>query len=176
MLRGIYGDPERYVQQYWSRWSDGIYFTGDGAKRDDDGYFWLLGRVDDVLNVAGHRHRHDGSRERAGRSPEGRRGRGRRQAARDQGQAVAAFVTLKEGVSATPALADELKEHVAQEDRRDRAARRDPLRRRPAEDAIGQDHAAPAARHRRGQGARRHHHARRSRVVAKLKSEYEEKE
>ena len=54
MLRGIYGDPERYVAQYWSKWP-GIYFTGDGAKRDEDGYFWLLGRVDDVINVAGHR-------------------------------------------------------------------------------------------------------------------------
>jgi acetyl-CoA synthetase len=54
MLRGIWGDPDRYVKQYWSKW-DGIYFTGDGAKRDEDGYFWLLGRVDDVINVAGHR-------------------------------------------------------------------------------------------------------------------------
>jgi acetyl-CoA synthetase len=54
MLRGIYNDPDRYVQQYWSKWP-GIYFTGDGAKRDEDGYFWLLGRVDDVMNVAGHR-------------------------------------------------------------------------------------------------------------------------
>ncbi|HEY8490151.1 MAG TPA: acetate--CoA ligase, partial [Dehalococcoidia bacterium] len=55
MLRGIYGDPERFRQTYWSRWSDGAYFTGDGARRDEDGFFWLLGRVDDVLNVAGHR-------------------------------------------------------------------------------------------------------------------------
>jgi acetyl-CoA synthetase len=54
MLRGIYGDPERFRKQYWSKWP-GIYFTGDGAKRDEDGYFWLLGRVDDVMNVAGHR-------------------------------------------------------------------------------------------------------------------------
>jgi acetyl-CoA synthetase len=54
MLRGIWGDPERFQQQYWSKWP-GIYFTGDGAKRDEDGYFWLLGRVDDVMNVAGHR-------------------------------------------------------------------------------------------------------------------------
>jgi acetyl-CoA synthetase len=54
MLRGIYNDPERFEQQYWSKWK-GIYFTGDGAKRDDDGYYWLLGRVDDVINVAGHR-------------------------------------------------------------------------------------------------------------------------
>ncbi|HEX8171116.1 MAG TPA: acetate--CoA ligase [Thermoanaerobaculia bacterium] len=54
MLRGIWGDRERFVKQYWSKWP-GIYFTGDGAKRDADGYFWLLGRVDDVINVAGHR-------------------------------------------------------------------------------------------------------------------------
>ena len=54
MLRGIWGDPERFEQQYWSKWP-GVYFTGDGAKRDEDGYFWLLGRVDDVMNVAGHR-------------------------------------------------------------------------------------------------------------------------
>jgi len=54
MLRGIYRDPERYEAQYWSKWK-GIYFTGDGAKRDENGYFWLLGRVDDVINVAGHR-------------------------------------------------------------------------------------------------------------------------
>jgi len=54
MLRGIWGDPDRYVKQYWSKWP-GVYFTGDGAKRDEAGYFWLLGRVDDVMNVAGHR-------------------------------------------------------------------------------------------------------------------------
>ncbi len=54
MLRGIYGDPERYRQTYWSRFP-GMYFAGDGAKRDADGYLWLLGRVDDVMNVAGHR-------------------------------------------------------------------------------------------------------------------------
>jgi acetyl-CoA synthetase len=54
MLRGIWGDPDRFVKQYWAKWP-GIYFTGDGARRDADGYFWLLGRVDDVINVAGHR-------------------------------------------------------------------------------------------------------------------------
>ena len=54
MLRGIYGDPERYKETYWSRFP-GMYFAGDGAKRDEDGYLWLLGRVDDVMNVAGHR-------------------------------------------------------------------------------------------------------------------------
>jgi acetyl-CoA synthetase len=54
MLRGIYGDPERYKDTYWSRFA-GRYFAGDGAKLDDDGYLWLLGRVDDVMNVSGHR-------------------------------------------------------------------------------------------------------------------------
>src|SRR6185312_1663675 len=54
MLRGIYGDPDRYKETYWSRFP-GMYFAGDGAKRDDEGYFWLLGRVDDVMNVSGHR-------------------------------------------------------------------------------------------------------------------------
>jgi acetyl-CoA synthetase len=112
MLRGIYGDPERYVQQYWKRWSDGTYFTGDGARVDEDGYYWLLGRVDDVLNVAGHRL---GTAEVesalvdyplvaeaavVGRPHE------------LKGQAVAAFVTLKEGTQPSEALANELKEHV----------------------------------------------------------------
>src|SRR6202035_5778294 len=54
MLRGLYGDPERYRETYWSRF-DGRYFAGDGAKIDDEGYLWLLGRVDDVMNVSGHR-------------------------------------------------------------------------------------------------------------------------
>src|SRR6185295_15577855 len=54
MLRTIYGDPERYAKQYWSQ-IEGAYFTGDGARRDEDGYFWIMGRVDDVVNVAGHR-------------------------------------------------------------------------------------------------------------------------
>jgi acetyl-CoA synthetase len=112
MLRGIYGDPDRYVQQYWSRWSDGTYFTGDGARLDDDGFYWLLGRVDDVLNVAGHRlgtmevesalvdHPKVAEAAVVGKPHE------------IKGQAVAAFVTVKEGVKATPELAEELKEHV----------------------------------------------------------------
>ena len=54
MLRTIYGDHDRYEQQYWSQIA-GMYFTGDGARRDEDGYFWIMGRVDDVLNVSGHR-------------------------------------------------------------------------------------------------------------------------
>jgi acetyl-CoA synthetase len=114
MLRGIYGDPERYERQYWSRWTPDIYFTGDGAKRDDDGYFWLLGRVDDVLNVAGHRigtmevesalvdHQKVAEAAVVGRSHD------------IKGQAIAAFVTVKEGVALSERLAEELKQHVVQ--------------------------------------------------------------
>ncbi len=112
MLRTIYGDDERYQQTYWSRFP-GRYFAGDGAKLDDDGYWWILGRVDDVLNVAGHRIGtmevesalvdHPAVAEAAvvGRAHE------------LKGQALAAFVTLKEGRQASTALNDELKNHVA---------------------------------------------------------------
>jgi acetyl-CoA synthetase len=111
MLRGIWGDPERYVKQYWSRYKD-IYFTGDGAKLDEDGYFWLLGRVDDVINVSGHRvstmevesalvdHPLVAESAVIGRSHE------------IKGQALAAFVTVKEGVVTSLELGDELKAHV----------------------------------------------------------------
>jgi acetyl-CoA synthetase len=111
MLRGIYGDPERYREQYWSRFP-GVYFTGDGAKRDADGYLWLLGRVDDVMNVAGHRIStmevesalvdHPSVAEAAvvGRNHE------------LKGTAISAFVTIKEGKDSGPELAGELKEHV----------------------------------------------------------------
>ena len=111
MLRGIYGDPERFVEQYWSRYPD-IYFTSDGAKLDEDGYFWLLGRVDDVINVSAHRISTmevesalvDNSKvaEAAciGKSHE------------IKGQAIVAFVTIKDQVTASDELITELKAHV----------------------------------------------------------------
>jgi acetyl-CoA synthetase len=112
MLRGIYGDPERFLEQYWRKWQDGVYFTGDGAHVDKDGYYWLLGRVDDVLNVAGHRigtmevesalvdHPSVAEAAVVGKSHE------------LKGQALAAFVTVKEGVTADEALIETLKQHV----------------------------------------------------------------
>jgi acetyl-CoA synthetase len=114
MLRGIYGDPQRFVQQYFTKWPDGVYFTGDGARVDQDGDYWFLGRVDDVLNVAGHRigtmevesalvdHPQVAEAAVVGRTHE------------IKGQAIAAFVTVKEGITASPALMDELKAHVVQ--------------------------------------------------------------
>ena len=112
MLRTIYGDDARYHETYWSRFP-GRYFAGDGAKLDAEGYWWLLGRVDDVLNVAGHRigtmevesalvdHPSVAEAAVVGRTHD------------LKGQAIAAFVTLKEGNHPSPALRDELREHVA---------------------------------------------------------------
>ncbi len=114
MLRTIYGDPDRYVQQYWSQ-IPGTYFTGDGARKDKDGYFWIMGRVDDVLNVSGHRlstmevesalvsHAHVAEAAVVGRPDE------------IKGQAISAFVTLEQGVEPTAALKEELKKWVAKE-------------------------------------------------------------
>lgn len=113
MLRTIYGDPDRYVQQYWSRFKN-MYFTGDGAKVDEDGYFWIMGRVDDVINVSGHRigtmevesalvdHPCVAEAAVIGRTHE------------VKGQAISAFVTLREGINPSPDLIEELKKHVAQ--------------------------------------------------------------
>jgi len=113
MLRTIYGDDERYRQVYWSRFP-GRYFTGDGAKLDEDGYWWLLGRVDDVLNVAGHRigtmevesalvdHQAVAEAAVVGRADE------------LKGQALAAFVTLKDGRQGSTDLKNALKAHVTQ--------------------------------------------------------------
>ena len=112
MLQSIFGDPERYVQQYWTKWNHQTYFPGDGARRDRQGNFWLLGRVDDVLNVAGHRIGtmevesalvdHPAVAEAAvvGREHE------------IKGQALAAFVTLKEGRVADGRMVDDLRSHV----------------------------------------------------------------
>jgi acetyl-CoA synthetase len=113
MLRGIYGDPERYRDTYWARYGD-RYFAGDGCKVDEDGYLWLLGRVDDVMNVSGHRISttevesalvdHEAVAESAVCG------------ATDAvtGQAIVAFVTVRGGVEATPDLGEELRGHVAQ--------------------------------------------------------------
>jgi acetyl-CoA synthetase len=118
MLRGIYGDDERYKETYWARFP-GRYFAGDGAKRDEDGDLWLLGRVDDVMNVSGHRistteveHALVGHPAVAEAAVVG---------ANDEttGQAIVAFVTVKGAESAEgeagEALVGELRDHVARE-------------------------------------------------------------
>jgi acetyl-CoA synthetase len=112
MLRTIWGDDERYRQVYWSRWPK-TYFPGDGAKRTDDGYYWILGRVDDVLNVAGHRIGTMEVESALVDHPAVAEAAVVGKAHDLKGQALAAFVTLKEGRQATDALREELKAHVA---------------------------------------------------------------
>ena len=115
MLRTIWGDDQRYVDTYFNKWPGrpDLYFPGDGAKRDEDGFLWILGRVDDVLNVAGHRIGtmevesalvdHPAVAEAAvvGKTHD------------IKGQAIAAFVTLRAGFTQSGSLRDELREHVA---------------------------------------------------------------
>jgi acetyl-CoA synthetase len=112
MLRGIYRDSDRYVETYWSRFP-GVYFAGDGARVDEEGDFWLLGRVDDVMNVSGHRistievesalvdHHSVAEAAVCGRKDE------------TTGQAIVAFVSLKGGEDGSPERMSELREHVA---------------------------------------------------------------
>ena len=114
MLRGIHGDPERYAQQYWSQ-VPGSYFTGDGARRDDDGYFWVMGRVDDVLNVAGHRLGTAEIESALVSSPEVAEAAVVGPPHELKGQAIFAFVTLKAGVNVTPELKKTLSDHVVRE-------------------------------------------------------------
>ena len=112
MARTIYGDPERYEETYWRRFGKNVYFAGDGCKRDEDGYFWLLGRVDDVMNISGHRlstmevesalvdHQEVAEAAVIGKKDD------------IKGEVIAAFVTLKEGAEGNAGKVDELKKHV----------------------------------------------------------------
>jgi acetyl-CoA synthetase len=114
MARTIYGDDERYAKTYWSE-IPGSYFTGDGARCDEDGYYWIMGRVDDVINVSGHRlgtmeiesalvaHPRVAEAAVVGRPHD------------MKGQAIAAFVTLETGCQPSPELKEELRQWVAKE-------------------------------------------------------------
>ncbi len=114
MLRGIHRDPKRYEETYWKLWEGRYYFTGDGAERDQDGDYWLMGRMDDVMNVSGHRigtmeiesalvdYHHVAEAAVIGIHHA------------IKGQAIAAFVTLKEGYKSNKNLEDRLKQHVVQ--------------------------------------------------------------
>ena len=115
MLRTLWGDDDRFKRQYWSEYKGGIYFTGDGCRRDEDGYFWIVGRIDDVLNVSGHRigtaevesalvsHPKVAEAAAVGRPDD------------LKGQALVVFVTLKNGVEASDELKETLRAHVARE-------------------------------------------------------------
>ena len=114
MLRGIWGDPQRFKDVYWSE-VKGSYFTGDGCRQDKDGYFWIVGRIDDVLNVAGHRI---GTAEVESAIVSNRKVAEAAVVGRPddlKGQALVAFVTLKGGVDADQAIRNELRNHVGKE-------------------------------------------------------------
>src|SRR5216117_4050060 len=112
MLRGIHNDHERYVETYWSRYGD-VYFAGDGARIDEDGDFWLLGRVDDVMNVSGHRISTIEVESALVDHPDVAEAAvcGRNDAT--TGQAIVAFVTLKGGHEGSVEKLEELRDHVA---------------------------------------------------------------
>jgi acetyl-CoA synthetase len=112
MLRGIWGDDRRFRDTYWSRF-EGRYFAGDGAKRDADGYFWLLGRVDDVMNISGHRISTTEVESALVSHPSVAEAAVVGRADAQTGQAIAAFVTPRGGIEGDDALAKELRDHVA---------------------------------------------------------------
>ncbi len=154
MLRTIFGDDERYRQQYWTQVPH-VYFTADGARQDEDGYFWIMGRIDDVLNVAGHRlstmevesalvHHPKVAEAAVVGKPDDIKGEGHRLLRHAARPASPPTRGIEEGAARSR----------RQGDRRPGPARRDPLHRVAAEDALRQDHAAAAARHRRRQGRR----------------------
>ncbi len=113
MLRGIWGDPERFTETYWSRFP-GRYFAGDGAKLDDDGYLWLLGRVDDVMNVSGHRISTTEVESALVSHPAVAEAAVVGAADATTGQAIFAYVILR-GDAADGVSADDLRRHVAAE-------------------------------------------------------------
>ena len=112
MFRTIYKDPERYVQTYFARYGERTYLAGDGAKRDDDGYFWLLGRIDDVMNVAGHRISTYEVESALVDNPKVAEAAVVAKSDPDVGQAIVAYVCLKGGLPGDEAVAAELREHV----------------------------------------------------------------
>ncbi len=113
MMRGVHNDPNRYLDTYWKKWEGKYYFTGDSAKRDEDGYYWLSGRVDDVINVSGHRL---GTMEIESALVDHKSVAEAAAIAIShpiKGQAIMAFVILRDGFIVHPELEDELKGHVA---------------------------------------------------------------
>jgi acetyl-CoA synthetase len=113
MFRTIYNDPDRYVETYFSRYDERTYLAGDGAKRDDDGYFWLLGRIDDVMNVAGHRISTYEVESALVDNPKVAEAAVVAKSDADVGQAIVAFVTLKGAETGDETVAAELRNHVA---------------------------------------------------------------
>ena len=163
MLRTLYKEDDRFIETYFSKFDKETYVVGDAARKDKDGYFWIIGRIDDVVNVSGHRlstaevesaivsHGKVAESAVIGQTDE------------DSGQAICAFVTLEGDLAGSDELVEEIRARVA--DRIGKFAR--PKRIIWADDLpktrSGQDHAPPAARHRRGPRPGRRDHAARPR-------------
>jgi acetyl-CoA synthetase len=113
IARTIWGDPDRYVQTYFGKYGNDTYVAGDGAKRDEDGYYWLLGRIDDVMNVAGHRLSTYEIESALVDNPKVAEAAVVSRPDDLVGEAIVAFVTLKSGYEGTDEVATELREHVA---------------------------------------------------------------
>ena len=161
-MRTVYGDHERFVQTYFSTYP-GKYFTGDGCRRDADGYYWITGRVDDVINVSGHRMGTAEVESALVAHPKVSEAAVVGYPHDIKGQGIYAYVTLMAGEEPSRGAAQGARRLGAQGDRPHRLARPDPVRAGPAQDPLGQDHAPHPAQDRRGRvrRARRHLDARR---------------
>jgi acetyl-CoA synthetase len=148
-MRTVYGDHERFVQTYFSTYK-GKYFTGDGCRRDEDGYYWITGRVDDVINVSGHRMGTAEVESALVAHPKVSEAAVVGYPHDIKGQGIYAYVTLMAGEKPHRRIAQGTRRLGAQGNRTDRFPRSDPVRTGPAEDALGQDHAAHSAQDRRG--------------------------
>jgi acetyl-CoA synthetase len=160
MLRGIWGDPQRYKDTYWARFEH-MYFAGDGAKKDEDGDIWLLGRVDDVMNVSGHRLSTTEIESALVSHPKVAEAAVVGATDETTGQAVCAFVILRADAEEGADIVTELRNHVAKEIGAIAKPRKILVVAELPKTRSGQDHAPPAARRRREARHRRRHHARR---------------
>ena len=163
IARTIWGDPDRYVQTYFGKYGPSVYVAGDGARLDEDGYFWLLGRIDDVMNVAGHRL---STFEIESALVDDERVAEAAVVSKPhdiKGEGIVAFVTLKAGIVGDADVLSSLRDHVAKVI--GPIAKPDEIIFTPdlPKTKIGEDHAAAAARRCAGEHARRRHHARQRR-------------
>ena len=165
MLRTLWGDDERFKETYWARFAkQGYYFAGDGAKKDDDGDIWLLGRVDDVMNVSGHRLSTTEIESALVSHPKVAEAAVVGAADETTGQAVCAFVILRDSAGdGGEDIVEELRKHVQKEIGAIAKPRQIMIVARAAQDPLGQDHAPPAQGRRRAPRGRRRHHPRRLR-------------
>ena len=160
IMRTTWGDHDRFINTYFSTFKN-MYFTGDGCRVDADGDYWLLGRVDDVVNVSGHRIGTAEVESALVSHPKVAEAAVAPMPHDIKGQALYAFVTLKDGIAESEELKKELAAARPQGNRGDCRAGQDSIRARPAEDALRQNHAPHPAQDRRepDRPDRRHHHA-----------------